>query len=56
MRHFFHIAYHGQFFNGWQKHPKAKSVQEVIELKLAQIFKTNIPIIGCGRTDTHVHA
>lgn len=56
MRYFFHIAYNGQYFNGWQKHPKATSVQEAIEEKLAQIFKTTIPIIGCGRTDAHVHA
>lgn len=56
MRYFFHIAYHGQNFNGWQKHPKARSVQEIIEQKLAQIFKTTVPIIGCGRTDSQVHA
>lgn len=56
MRYFFHIAYNGQNFNGWQKHPKANSVQEVIEQKLAQIFKITIPIIGCGRTDSQVHA
>lgn len=56
MRHFFHIAYHGQHYNGWQKQPGAISVQEVIEKALAQIFKYTIPIIGCGRTDAHVHA
>ena len=56
MRYFFHIAYNGQYFSGWQKQPGVKSVQEVIEQTLLKIFKTTIPIIGCGRTDAHVHA
>lgn len=56
MRYFFHIAYQGQYFSGWQKQPGVKSVQDVIEQTLAKIFKTFIPIIGCGRTDAHVHA
>lgn len=56
MRYFFHIGYHGQSYNGWQKQPKAYSVQEVIENKLSQIFKRPIAINGCGRTDTGVHA
>ena len=56
MRYFFHISYHGQYFNGWQRHPKARSIQEVIEQALSGRFKTPIPIVGCGRTDAHVHA
>lgn len=56
MRYFFHIAYQGQFFSGWQKQQGVKSVQEVIEQTLFKIFKKTIPIIGCGRTDAHVHA
>lgn len=56
MRYFFHIAYQGQHYNGWQKQPGAISVQEVIEKTLFKIFKIQIPIIGCGRTDAHVHA
>ncbi|RZL43996.1 MAG: tRNA pseudouridine(38-40) synthase TruA [Pedobacter sp.] len=56
MRYFFHIAYQGQYYSGWQKQPGVKSVQEVIEKTLSKIFKTEIAIIGCGRTDAHVHA
>lgn len=56
MRYFFHIGYNGQSYNGWQKQPKAYSVQEVIENKLSQVFKTPIAINGCGRTDAGVHA
>ncbi len=56
MRYFFHIGYNGHYYNGWQKHPKANSIQEVIEVKLSQIFKTPLTIVGCGRTDSQVHA
>lgn len=56
MRYFFHIAYQGQYFSGWQRQPDAKSVQEVIEQALFKIFKIAIPIYGCGRTDAEVHA
>jgi len=56
LRYFFHIAYNGQHYNGWQKQPGIISVQEVLEKALFQIFKFPVPIIGCGRTDAHVHA
>jgi tRNA pseudouridine38-40 synthase len=56
MRYFFHIAYNGRSFNGWQRQPKVYSIQEVIESKLSQVFKTTIAINGCGRTDTGVNA
>ena len=56
MRYFFHIAYQGQHYNGWQKQPGAISVQEAIENALFKIFKFPVPINGCGRTDAHVHA
>ena len=56
MRYFFHIAYHGSRYNGWQKHPKVSSVQQVIETALGKLFKKPVAIFGCGRTDAHVHA
>lgn len=56
MRYFFHIGYNGHTYSGWQRQPKVNSVQEVIEDKLSQIFKTPIAINGCGRTDSGVHA
>ncbi|RZK14098.1 MAG: hypothetical protein EOO86_19190, partial [Pedobacter sp.] len=42
MRYFFHIAYQGQYFSGWQKQPGVKSVQEVIEQTLSKILKSPI--------------
>ena len=56
MRYYFHIGYHGECYNGWQKNGEANSVQKVIEEKLAQVLKTTIPINGCGRTDAQVNA
>lgn len=56
MRYFFHIAYLGTHYNGWQKNPDAHSVQAVLEKALSHILKTPTYIVGCGRTDAHVHA
>lgn len=56
LRYFFHIAYQGKNYNGWQKQKDNFSVQQVLEDKLSQILKTPIAIIGCGRTDAKVNA
>ncbi|RYE29107.1 MAG: tRNA pseudouridine(38-40) synthase TruA [Sphingobacteriaceae bacterium] len=56
MRYFFHIAYLGTAYSGWQKHPNTNTVQQVLESKLTQILKVAIAINGCGRTDAGVHA
>ena len=56
MRYFIHIAYNGNNYQGWQKLPGIISVQQVMEGTLSQIFKEPISIVGCGRTDAHVHA
>ena len=56
MRFFFHIAYDGSPFSGWQYQPRNSSIQELLEEKLYKIFKRKITIFGCGRTDKGVHA
>ncbi|ASU34325.1 tRNA pseudouridine synthase A [Mucilaginibacter xinganensis] len=56
MRYFFHIAYHGTNYSGWQRHPGVSNVQEVLETALGKLLKVNVNINGCGRTDAHVHA
>ena len=56
MRYFFHIGYLGTNYSGWQKHPDAINVQQVLENSLSQIFKRPVYIVGCGRTDAQVHA
>ena len=49
-------AYDGTDFDGWQSQAGGTAVQDVIEKRLAEIFKTPIRIHGSGRTDAGVHA
>lgn len=56
-RFFCEIAYNGKLFFGWQKQPEQSSVQETIEQCISSIYSNKkIEIVGCGRTDTGVHA
>jgi tRNA pseudouridine38-40 synthase len=50
------LAYKGTNYHGWQYQPGAVSVQETINKSLSILLKTNIDIVGAGRTDTGVHA
>ncbi|WP_299521423.1 tRNA pseudouridine(38-40) synthase TruA [Winogradskyella sp.] len=56
MRYFLELSYNGKAYHGWQNQPNAISVQEVLEKALSTILKSNIAIVGAGRTDTEVHA
>lgn len=56
MRYFFHLAYRGSRYCGWQKHPNILTVQDTIEGTFSKVLKQPIEISGCGRTDTGVHA
>ncbi|WP_299113157.1 tRNA pseudouridine(38-40) synthase TruA [uncultured Winogradskyella sp.] len=56
MRFFIEFLYNGKAYHGWQNQPNAISVQEVLEKALSTILKTNISIVGAGRTDAGVHA
>lgn len=56
MRHFFHLAYQGGHYRGWQRQHTAISVQEILEGTLSEIWKQPIHCNGCGRTDAGVHA
>ena len=56
-RYFIELAYDGTRYCGWQRQPNGSSVQETIERTLKQLHSgKEIPIVGCGRTDTGVHA
>ena len=55
-RYFIELKYNGADFFGWQKQPQQKSVQEIIELAFSKLFNKEISVVGCGRTDTGVHA
>lgn len=56
MRYFIELAYKGTNYHGWQYQPGVVSVQETINKSLSILLKTNIDIVGAGRTDTGVHA
>jgi len=49
-------SYDGGAFAGWQSQAGGKAVQDVIEKRLGEIFKTPVRIHGSGRTDSGVHA
>jgi len=56
-RFFIELAYDGTRYFGWQRQPNERSVQEELEQQLAKLFSgRKIPVTGCGRTDTGVHA
>ena len=56
-RYSIELAYNGNDFFGWQIQPRQISVQETIEKALSKLFDAKkIDIVGCGRTDTGVHA
>jgi tRNA pseudouridine38-40 synthase len=49
-------AYDGTGFAGWQSQAGGAAVQDVLEGRLAEVFKSPIRIYGSGRTDAGVHA
>ena len=55
-RYFVHMAYDGTPFHGWARQPNSITVQETVEQALSTIYRKSIEVLGCGRTDTGVHA
>lgn len=55
-RYFIKLAYDGSDFHGWQMQNNAHSVQAELTEKLVIMLKEDLHIVGCGRTDTGVHA
>lgn len=56
LRYFLELAYNGSAFYGWQVQPGKVTVQGTINQVLSTIFRQSIHVVGCGRTDTGVHA
>ncbi len=51
------ISYDGTHYRGWQRLKNdEKSIQLKIERVLSELYKSDIKIIGSGRTDAGVHA
>jgi len=55
-RYFIKLSYLGTHYHGWQVQPNATTVQEKVNEALGLLFRRDIMVTGCGRTDTGVHA
>ena len=68
-RFFIHLAYNGANYHGWQtqlvatkvertviKQPGLPTVQQTLEQALGTLLRQPVAVVGCGRTDTGVHA
>lgn len=56
-RYFIQLAYNGTNYHGWQVQDNTtQTVQQVLQDKLSIILNQKIELVGCGRTDTGVHA
>lgn len=57
MRYFLHLGFDGSNYSGWQRQKNTRhTVQEVMEQTLSNLFKKEVTVYGCGRTDAGVHA
>ncbi len=55
-RYFLKLAYDGTAYCGWQIQPEVNTVQAEIEHALRILVSDVEGVVGCGRTDTGVHA
>jgi len=55
-RYFIELSYDGTNYHGWQIQPNAVTVQELLNKALTTLLRQPIETVGCGRTDTGVHA
>ena len=56
MRYFLELSFTGKNYKGWQVQPHEVSVQQTLESALSTILQIQVSVVGCGRTDTGVHA
>lgn len=50
------IAYDGRNYHGFQVQKNAVTVEEVFQDALERVFGARLPVKGCSRTDSGVHA
>ncbi len=56
-RYFIEMGYDGTAYHGWQIQPNGVTVQEVLTDALRKLTRDRgLSVMGCGRTDTGVHA
>lgn len=55
-RYFIQISFDGTNYHGWQLQKNAHTVQAELNKAMETVFRQKIETLGCGRTDTGVHA
>lgn len=55
-RYFLYIAYNGSNYHGWQIQPNGNSIQEELNKAISTLLRSDIYVVGAGRTDSGVHA
>ena len=56
-RYFIQLSYNGTAYHGWQVQANTfLTVQHVINEMLSKLLNESVSVMGCGRTDTGVHA
>ena len=56
-RYFIQLSYNGTAYHGWQVQKNTpQTIQNVLNEMLSRLLNEKISVIGCGRTDTGVHA
>ena len=50
------LQYDGTAYHGWQIQKNGVTVQETVKNAIEKITGENVTLVGCGRTDTGVHA
>ncbi|WP_254070818.1 tRNA pseudouridine(38-40) synthase TruA [Pedobacter sp. L105] len=55
-RFFLELSYDGTAYHGWQTQPNSVTVQQELDRALSVYFRQPVITLGCGRTDTGVHA
>jgi tRNA pseudouridine38-40 synthase len=57
VRYFLNISYKGTGYHGWQEQSNSDdTIQGICKAALEKILQHPVMLIGCGRTDTGVHA
>jgi tRNA pseudouridine38-40 synthase len=56
VRYFLKLAYKGAAYHGWQIQENARTIQEELNHKIGLVTGDPVNLVGCGRTDTGVHA
>ncbi|MFH0761771.1 MAG: tRNA pseudouridine(38-40) synthase TruA [Bacteroidota bacterium] len=55
-RYFIELAFNGSGYKGWQVQPGMPTVQDYLNRAITTLIAEPVNLVGCGRTDSGVHA